>query len=253
MTPSPELTVRILIVEDQEFANTLNYYLSLRFPSAHIAVAKTVAQATALIQQSKAQGTPFDLAILDFRLPANEGDYPTPETGIRDRLREVDEGTQIIRVTSHSEDDMLIATGEDKPDSDYLQNAFLKKEGDPSETIGDWVLRAFHTRRIRAAMSALLCQGSTRAPRPADSWTRPYRMTERERSLDFSMFFLDAGKHWDLLTPRLQDDLAGTFGHVQLPNGMHLLGVIEDHPASGSAASHSAASSASPQEVSRSC
>lgn len=221
--------VRILIVEDESFAESLAFYLESKFPSATVRVAKTITQAAALIKDEP----PFDFAVLDYHIPFDEGHNPSREPGLKGMLKKSNPAVQTIRVTAYDKDDALKLTGELTPDDGYLENAFLSKEDDPSSKVGGWILQAYHTRRIRMKMTSLL-QGAAipqSGPSPLRPRTSAQRNTinDRERSLDFAMFFLDAGQYWEFLAPRLQQDLDNAFGHVVMEDGGHLVGVVKDN------------------------
>jgi len=95
----------ILIVED--ILNTLEALRDLlqeEFPNALIETAPTVAEGKEKIRVAMAKNQPFNIAILDFKLPAHKGHNPEVDESLCQEIRSVMPETLVIHITAFHED-----------------------------------------------------------------------------------------------------------------------------------------------------
>ena len=96
---------RFLVVEDDK--NTLEEILSRLnkiFPGCSIEFTESARPAVELVVKSSETNRPFDVAILDFKLPWDLGDNPEINTKICDKIRELTSYTFVIHITSYNDD-----------------------------------------------------------------------------------------------------------------------------------------------------
>jgi DNA-binding NarL/FixJ family response regulator len=99
---------RILLVEDQP--NTLEELRSLLlevFPNSLVATAETVAAGLQII--NAAAPLPFEVAILDFKLPAHSGENPEVDQSLCLALQETMPETLVIHITAFHEDPLVLS------------------------------------------------------------------------------------------------------------------------------------------------
>ncbi|MBI1766715.1 MAG: response regulator [Acidobacteria bacterium] len=100
---------RILIVED--IANTLAELCELLreiFPDSFIEACSTVEEGLRQISLAAARGCPFDVAILDFKLPARKGEHPEIDESLCQAIKTAMLGTLVIHITAFHQDPKVI-------------------------------------------------------------------------------------------------------------------------------------------------
>jgi CheY-like chemotaxis protein len=100
---------RILLVEDEPDAlEVLARILRMAFTGAQIDTAMAVDEALALIRQAAAERRPYQVAILDFKLPSSLGEAESIDESlcyeVRDKMREA----LVIHITGHVGDEKVL-------------------------------------------------------------------------------------------------------------------------------------------------
>lgn len=119
---------RILLVED--ILNTLEELRGLLrevFPDALIEIASTVAEGRDKIRTAAANSQSFDIAVLDFKLPAYKGLNPEIDESLCQEIKSGMPETLVIHITAFHEDSAVIKhiarhhTGKSGPRAELIQ------------------------------------------------------------------------------------------------------------------------------------
>ena len=230
-TPSPPRGLRILIVEDEEApAQLLAFTLSKAFPKTDILSAGTVAEGHARLDEAQSQLRPFDVAILDFKLPLKPGTHPESDFSLGRSFRDLSPETIITHVTAHKEDteirrflnrrDTLVEAG----------RIFVAKETGWMQKVIEEITRSIHTRRIRQGFNDLFRRESSSTLQRSHGRRHATGRSDRLRTLQVATLCTDAGRHWEFLSDSLKKDLERVLGHAQDKQGNHYVGVAESPP-----------------------
>jgi CheY-like chemotaxis protein len=96
------INVRLLIVEDIEpTLHQLRDLLSVEFPGVDIDTASTQNAAQKLIQKAGDRSLPYDVLLLDLKLPDREGDPPELNEKLFRQLRETGHESVVIHTTAY--------------------------------------------------------------------------------------------------------------------------------------------------------
>jgi len=233
-SPSPS----ILIVEDEPgTVRNLTSKLEAAIPDADVESAETVMDGQNLLNIAYDHHRPYDVAILDFKLPKDKGS-PTEEGDYSLAfLRDLCPDTLIIHITAWPGDPNFrrVCPAPNTPPEAH-RICFGKNEFEWAQKVAAACAKhiiekrvRFHTDRIRAMFQQLF-------GRPDDS-ERSTRSTGRARSgrgdraqsLDIAILCDDAGRHWNDLDEALQKELGDVLGHVQDKDGRHYVGVVAEY------------------------
>ena len=98
----------ILLVEDEDKPRQqLTSYLKELFPTARIDSAATVGDGLELIQEAANRKTPYDIAILDFKLPKSQGENPEVDETLCLKIRDCTPTTIVGHITGFPDDPII--------------------------------------------------------------------------------------------------------------------------------------------------
>ena len=225
---------RILIVENEPgTVAALEHDLRMVVPGADITSVGTVVEGQEQLHHARRCLRPFDVALLDFKLPHDRSsgdevaDFWLGQLG--------DEETLIVHMTAYP-DDPDFQRLKLPPDSAAKANRlFVAKdvEKDWTNEIAKACVRHVHSARIRREFERLFGAGDS-PPRPRRYTGRPRSgRSDLTRSSEIAALCDVAGAHWDELAEPLQKQLAAALGHVKDKEGHHYVGVIQGFPARG--------------------
>ena len=119
---------RIFLAEDNDqFAQQLILLLRRAMPLVRIERAHSVSEGGRLIEKALQSGEPYDLAILDFKLPANLGEYPEVDESLCRRLTYGMPSAVIGHITSFREDKLVVEHVERAHPSNRARGFVLEK------------------------------------------------------------------------------------------------------------------------------
>ena len=193
------MRLKLLIVEDDRDAReNLSLLLKQEFPDAAVESAEAVDIALALIDIHE----PFDIAILDFRLPISVG--LSPSMGHRsmcNRIREKSKNTIVFHFSAYLEDAEFKQHLEDvhMGENDPLQ-VFDKNDTLYPDKIVNTVKKYWYGQQIAVKMSDLLGVKEVDARIYRWSVARRFSLTNELADL-----FTDIVEYWDYLDESLRE------------------------------------------------
>lgn len=216
-TDCPSVVFRVLIVEDElDVLNDLNHILTNTFPRVQITVAENVRAARELIDRMDAEHIDFDLAILDFKLPADEGMNVVIDDSLCKRLRP--SGVPIVHITAwvddaiiqHLKDDTAYHTLHEGPvvaiqktiTPEWIKELVEKVKPYFEEIVSEQVVTQLHK-----------LFGD-----PSDRRGRYLRDTSQMQSATYALSDLQRAIRdlWTFLTPEVKDEIRSVFQVVEL-------------------------------------
>ena len=226
---------RILVVEDdQPVLDQLLKLLGAEFPDVQIGSAESVEEALSKIQQAAGNLEPYDLAILDFKLPLKSGENAEVDDTVCEAFRKSSPHGKVIHYTGYPGDSKVRAhmeqqhTGElDEPGVKLIEKSAKS----------DWVaelqatirplVEIYRRKRIAtnlvylfgpvsdSSQSAHLTSGSSR---PVRSEGLARRVGDRGISHELAAFKRDVEMNWEILDEPLRDRIRDLF-EVQETDG----------------------------------
>ena len=206
---------RILIVEDaEETLNQLRQFVQESIPGLDIVVAKTIDEALCQLASAKHMGIRFDVAVIDFMLPAAKGEQPEMDTRIRQELRTSMQDGLLVHITAYVHDtnvkehmlknDLGSATG---PRSVLIS----KNHADWGNHVVTQIKRFLYGRRIRSQFYQLFGDRFDRTSsfdmkryttRPASRRSVTHELAKLKQAIM---------EHWDCLDDELQHQITEVF------------------------------------------
>jgi CheY-like chemotaxis protein len=99
---------RLLIVEDEpRTRGQLETFLHETIPDCRIDSARSVREAWKLLSAAERAGTPYDVAILDFRLPEALGEPTEVNESVCQMIHQVSPNTFVIHITAYPDDPIV--------------------------------------------------------------------------------------------------------------------------------------------------
>lgn len=205
---------RILIIEDNlDTLKLLERYIPEVVPGAQVHVADTVADGMDFLKQARPY---YDIAILDFELPASRGGAKNINTTLCRTIKELRQDTFVLHITAYSDDPRVLA---------HLAE-FHAGYGDPngeiiSKSSAKWCqelatkLRAYlYGRLIERQMEVLF--GSTDEPSYAAFRSMGGSESRSGTSLTYRLATLaqDISKYWGYLSHSTQEQIKHNFSVI---------------------------------------
>lgn len=203
----------ILIADDDEpTRQQLEKYLADILPGVAIETAGAVDPAIQCVEMAYSRGAPFDAAILDFKLPIDQGGNPEPDHTICDRIHELMPETFVVHITAFGDDPEVLKhileshRSRYDPWGDYVP----KNKSDYAQRLGTILKNWLYGKPIEDAMDMLFGRVAERAAFPS----APMDM-RRGGSLTHELAALTRNieSHWNDLDDRLKKRIAQVF-HV---------------------------------------
>jgi CheY-like chemotaxis protein len=230
MEGSPPLReLQILIVEDEEnIVRTLTDELGQAFPDAKIDSAHTVAEGEEKLHQSLDLGRPYDVVVLDFKLPPDRlGQDPEPDHSLGIAFRRDSPQTLIIHITAYKADIGLKGYLREKGAPAEKGRLFIAKDIGWMKLLPKEIIRGVPAYRIRREFDELFRRRRTIGWQRAGQRRWAIGRSDRARSLAVAELCAYASQNWELLSGPLQNDLKRALGYAEDEKGNHYLGVME--------------------------
>ena len=205
---------RILIVEDDDDARQQLVALFREvFPNARIDAAGTVEEGLKLIRDAVGRKEPYDIAILDFKLPRSQGENPEVDESLCMEIRDSMRKTIVGHITGFPNDEIVKSHVERIHPFTDPRGFFIDKKGEKNWTTDllDKTTRYLYTIRIEAQMEQLFGRAGTTAT-PAGEFAR-FGASGPGVSLTTSIASLcsDIGQSWKYLDDTAKHRIATQF------------------------------------------
>jgi CheY-like chemotaxis protein len=222
---------RILIVENEPgTVAALESDLRKVLPSSIIKSVGTVVEGQEQLNDAYDHQTPFDIALLDFKLPHDRSSGDEVADLQLGQLR--DEATLIVQMTAYPEDPDFQRIKLPPESAAAANRLFIAKDVEKDWTIeiAKACVRHVHSARIRQEFERLFGEEAS-PPRLGRHEGRPGSgRSNLARSSEIAVLCDIAGAHWDDLDAPLRKKLADTLGHVYDKQGHHYVGVVPEFP-----------------------
>jgi len=161
---------RILIVEDDDDTRQQLVVLFREvFPNARIDAGGTVDEGLKLIRDAVERKEPYDIAILDFKLPRNRGENPEVDESLCIEIRDSMPGTLIGHFTGFPDDSIIKSHVERTHPFTDPRGFFIDKRDENWATdLLNKTTKYLYTFRIEAQMEQLFGRAGTAATPPAE-------------------------------------------------------------------------------------
>lgn len=222
---------RILIVEDQpDTLQQLEQLIREAFPGSQVDVAKTVDEAQKLFDRSLRPLAPYDVAILDLKLPMSMGENPEFDFSIGEAFRDSSPETILVQVTAYDKELSDKRYREHKERLCELGRLYLAKKAGWSRKLIEEIRASLHERFIRHELRELF--DADRTSGASGRGTCRALRSDRAWSNRMSALCSYVSNHWDALQPRpaLQKLIRETLG-VAEDGSVVQVGVVVEPPA----------------------
>jgi CheY-like chemotaxis protein len=192
---------RLLLVEDVEGTLDQLYKLLTEVFAdfAHIDPARSVAEGLQLIERAARERLPYDVAILDFKLPRESGHHPEIDESLCRAIQEQMRHTLVIHITAFPQDPLVLSHLErwHNAPTEPRASCVSKLNGGWARELIETLQSYLYGSRIQEQLEELLGVGASGAALPARATTR----TRGDRSLTHSLARLcrDISAYWPYL------------------------------------------------------
>lgn len=204
---------RFLIVEDEDDARQqLAALFREVFPNARIDAGGTVDEGLQLIRDAVERKEPYDIAILDFKLPRSQGENPEVDESLCIEIRDSMPRTLIGHITGFPDDPTIESHVErTHPFTDPRGFFIDKRDADWATVLLNNTTRYLYTFRIEAQMEQLFGRAGMAAT-PAGEYAR-FSASGPGVSLTTSIASLcsDIGQCWKYLDGTAKHRIATQF------------------------------------------
>lgn len=219
--------IKILIVDD--VPKTLSVFVELfevtfQLTSPTIVTAGTVDEARAALQAARDDKAPFDVAILDTRLPLHENQVDTSDFSLGATARQWFPKIFIVQVTAFGDDKEILRFVPPEELRNPEVYAYIPKAPGWMPSVVAAVENALHARRLRETFERLFTVEEG-AGHLVAARHRAVERCAQDRRLEVAALCDEAGRRWDELPETLQRDLDRVLGHAKDAAGKHVVGV----------------------------
>jgi CheY-like chemotaxis protein len=222
---SSKASFRILVVDDEPLVlGPLVRLMEAAISRVEIDCAGTIKEASALIERSQQEGRPYDLAILDFKLPFQVGHQPAVDTSLCEALER--DAVPVIHYTAWPDDEAVQAHMRTKHLTKSLAGAPVRliTRTTTEEWVEDiigliagyqrWVISNSVRRRMGDFFGVNL--GDDDSQRLSSA--RSHATSGRTQCGTYALLELqkDIIENWHVLDPKLKSEIKSTFAVVKL-------------------------------------